>query len=309
MSAFLRILRPKNLAFLAFAMLGFILCGLQLEETVYEPGKNSLLFPTLLILIVCTVAASGNVINDIYDVKADRINKPQKTFVGKSLSYKNAFLLYSALSIVSLISSSLLAWISGLGCIVVAVLVVEMLLFLYARFLKKTMLLGNLLIANLTALPYALILYAFGWSVENTIFKFVFFSLMFFVLTLNLIREVAKDWEDVAGDLVLGAKTFPIKFGAHATRTLLLVLIFFSMILHFVVGLTWIALVGVLRGILINWPLIVLGILHIHFLVALKKSTWTPSRLSSRLKLLMLLGVCWIYYLWIILQVNPHNIY
>lgn len=286
---------------MAFAMLGFIMCGLQLEETIVESGNNTIWFATLLILIVCTVAASGNVINDIYDVEADLINKPQKTYVGIKLSYKDAVLLYGALFIDSVMLSVLLAWISGLGGIVVAVLIVQILLFLYARYLKTTLLFGNLLIANFTALPYALIVYVFGWSGENTFFKFMFFSLMFFVVVLNLIREIAKDWEDIEGDEKMGAITFPIKFGAGAARCLLFSLMTFSMILHLIIGFTWIAVVGNLQGLLINWPLIVMAFFHIPFLVALKRNTWTPSQISSRLKLLMLIGVGWIYYLWMIL--------
>ena len=56
---------------------------------------------TLFLLIFSTicVAAGGNVINDIYDVEIDKINKPKKVLVGKSISEKAGFNYYIILTV------------------------------------------------------------------------------------------------------------------------------------------------------------------------------------------------------------------
>ena len=49
---------------------------------------------TLLLLATLFIAAAGNIINDIYDVETDLVNKPNKIIVGKHISEKAAFNLF-----------------------------------------------------------------------------------------------------------------------------------------------------------------------------------------------------------------------
>ena len=47
----------------------------------------------LLVIATLSIAAAGNVINDIHDVKADAINKPTKVIVGENFfTYANPHL-------------------------------------------------------------------------------------------------------------------------------------------------------------------------------------------------------------------------
>ena len=55
---------------------------------------------SLLVLATVLIAASGNIINDIYDIETDTINKPDKVIVWKSISEKTAFNLFIAFSII-----------------------------------------------------------------------------------------------------------------------------------------------------------------------------------------------------------------
>ena len=74
----------------------------------------------LLVLATVFIAASGNIINDIYDVETDTINKPEKVIVGKSISEKAASNLFIAFSLVGVGIGFYLSNVIGKGtvCIV-----------------------------------------------------------------------------------------------------------------------------------------------------------------------------------------------
>ena len=57
---------------------------------------------SLLVLSTLCIAAAGNIINDIYDVETDLVNKPKKVIVGKSISEKQANNLFIILNVISL---------------------------------------------------------------------------------------------------------------------------------------------------------------------------------------------------------------
>ena len=57
----------------------------------------------ILILATVCIAAAGNIINDIYDIEADKVNKPSKLLVTKSISKKQADFLYIILNIVGVL--------------------------------------------------------------------------------------------------------------------------------------------------------------------------------------------------------------
>ena len=54
---------------------------------------------TLLVLATVLIAAAGNIINDIFDIETDLVNKPEKVIVNKTLSEKKALNLFIALNI------------------------------------------------------------------------------------------------------------------------------------------------------------------------------------------------------------------
>ena len=67
----LRVLRPINLFFIAFAMSGLIGFGHFLRFGLPLYDIANIWIGVLLILTVCSVAASGYLINDIHDVETD----------------------------------------------------------------------------------------------------------------------------------------------------------------------------------------------------------------------------------------------
>ncbi|MCF8430029.1 MAG: geranylgeranylglycerol-phosphate geranylgeranyltransferase [Bacteroidia bacterium] len=179
-------------------------------------GINDILSSRFLLLISATFlsAAAGYIINDYMDAKLDMVNKPNAVIIGKSISRRWAILLHSVFNILAVY----LAWqisyrVAGL------VFTCSLLLWMYSQYFKKSYLLGNLLVALMTA-STIFILIPFD---ENTnISAGIAYSL--FAFFSNLIREIIKDTEDMRGDSKFNAKTLPIKLGTRKTKTILIYL-------------------------------------------------------------------------------------
>ncbi len=155
------------------------------------------------------LGAAGNTANDLYDVDADRVNRPDRPLAGGGLS-RNAALTIGGLAG----GAGLFAawWVSELvlGLAVAALLV----MLVYSPLLKTVGPLGNLAVALTASLPLVYGAAAAGaWQV----------GLLPFGLAglLHLAREIVKDIEDVAGDraTVPPRRTIPIVWGEAAALT------------------------------------------------------------------------------------------
>lgn len=164
----------------------------------------------LLVFTTVLIAAAGYIINDYFDVKIDRINKPHRVWIGKTISRRNALLTHQFFSGAGVVLALPLGW----KAVLINMLSVGLLWF-YASGFKKKPFIGNFVVAFLTALVIAEIalIYAPG---NRLIYMYAVFA--FFI---NLIREIIKDMEDIRGDEHHGAKTLPILFGIHKTKNLL----------------------------------------------------------------------------------------
>ncbi len=169
----------------------------------FDPAESGF-FEFILWAIICsTIAAIGNITNDLLDIKQDRENKKKNIFSGggnKRTAYIIIFLLLGICTAALFASRymiifSILAFTSLL------------LLLLYNLFLKKIVLIGNLIIAILTALIFVgvdmivlsrLIYFEFGF--ENKQIEL----LACFAFITTLVREMIKDAEDRKGDLFAG---------------------------------------------------------------------------------------------------------
>ena len=153
------------------------------------------------------ITATGYWVNDAFDFKIDRENKPRKVIVNAHLSVKKVLTAYFIVVAMVLLSSAWLQpWILVMinaGAIV--------LLFLYAWVLKRTTVVGNIVIATLTAMVvyYAAVLYfprtALMWTI-------------LFAFEVTFIREVVKDIEDIKGDLKFKLQTLPIRIGIQGAK-------------------------------------------------------------------------------------------
>ena len=222
-----RLSRPINLMIILATML-----GVYIYLDAFNPilAIDTLCF-SLLVISTIFIAAGGNIINDYYDLKADQINKPSKVILSKNISKELGLKIYIALNLLALSLGLYLSflfetfWFAGIHTLCI------LLLWFYSFYLKKILLLGNLLIAGLTGfIPlYATSIYSFGpmlkiYARENPkewynsfYFEFVII-LAVFALLQNLVREIWKDAADIEGDQTMGVVSIPIKFGIRKTQ-------------------------------------------------------------------------------------------
>ncbi|MCO6494161.1 MAG: UbiA family prenyltransferase [Bacteroidetes bacterium] len=149
-------------------------------------------------------AAGGYVINDIYDIKSDTINRPERPLVSGKITKTNAIVFYLAL----LLSSLLIAYFSQISGLLFFTLIINIVLFLYALYVKRTAIIGNLLVSACVGAVFIicnLILdepsqLASGMSV--------------FATAATFLRENFKSIEDIEGDTHAGYRTLPVLLGA-----------------------------------------------------------------------------------------------
>jgi 4-hydroxybenzoate polyprenyltransferase len=223
------------------------------------------------------VAAGGYVINDLFDIETDRINKPEKLILSKHISLNSARIFYVILTAVGIVSGFLVGLGMGILCVVLAIL-----LFFYSSDLKGEMLQGNLLIAMMAGM----VVYVSSrgvYNVSNTYFG-EYASVAFFI---TMVREIIKDIEDIEGDKAQDYKTFPVVKGIPKSKNLSIffLVITFLMILLITLMTSSMTLM-IYMGVFIIPALIYVGVL---ILEAKQKSDF--RKISNWLKTTMFLGL------------------
>src|SRR5690554_5074464 len=92
---------------------------------------------TLLVLATLCIAAGGNIINDLYDIEIDRVNKPNKVIIGKSISERTANNLFIVLNVVGVGIGFYLSNVIGRPGFSALFIAISALLYLYASNLKS----------------------------------------------------------------------------------------------------------------------------------------------------------------------------
>lgn len=294
----MKILRPVNLGIVALTMYA-------LRSVLWRDAVSLYLSDlefALLVVSTVLVAASGYIINDIYDVEIDQLNKPEKTYIGTAISLKQAWVLYAFISLLGAGLSLSLAIEKGhnwnlLGFYPLSVL----LLWLYSYYFKRTFLWGNLIVALFCAAVPVMITIGQVPS-PHTQWIYIYAG---FAFISTLLRELVKDMEDVEGDARNGCRTLPIVWGLAKARWvwLSLALPFFVFLLASAiiyvylscsqVGQTWYYL---------PMAITVLGLMSVSS-VACTRTMWQAqeksayTKTSSWLKLLMLAGLLAVFIL------------
>lgn len=174
------------------------------------------------IVAVIFVMFAGNIINDIFDLETDRINKPQRPLVKSRFNIKFIYSIYFIFSILSFFISFFLSWRLSLIVIFSSVI-----LYFYSYKLKRIPFLGNFVISFLSGL-----LFIFGSEIAGNISKGVFPALFAFLMTLG--REILKDIEDINGDKYIGRKTLPIVLGEENSLFFAIFIFLILIILTFI---------------------------------------------------------------------------
>jgi 4-hydroxybenzoate polyprenyltransferase len=245
----MRLVRWSNLLFLA-ALVWLM------EKWVAVPILNQAAFGEqlpwyiLLLLIAATVciAAGGYVINDYFDVKIDRINRPDEVVVTRTVSKPAAMRLSLILSGVGIVFGIAVAAYLRSMTIGILFVLIPGLLWFYSSSYKRLFMIGNVIIAllaGLTPMMVALanvaqlqLLYAsilpYTTLVRDLYMWLGGFALFAFLLTW--IREIIKDMQDQMGDRELECHSMPVVWGDKWTKVFVTGLIVLTLA---VIGHLW----------------------------------------------------------------------
>lgn len=228
---FFRLVRWPNL--LIVALTQYIIRYLIIEPILmvynFELQLTDLQF-MILVLSTVLITAAGYVINDYFDIQTDRLNKPSRIIVGKEISRRTAMTWHNILNLIGIGLGTYVAFVIKIPILSLTFILTSGILWFYSTTYKRQLLVGNIIVALLTALV-PLIIVIFELPVINKVFQFrleatgqnlsiIFYWVLgfaFFAFNLTLIREIIKDIEDFEGDKAFGRNTLPIALGTKNT--------------------------------------------------------------------------------------------
>lgn len=301
MPQWLEIIRAKNLLIVAatqylirFAVMSPVLAGAGLVADLPSWQFGLLVLDTVLI------AAAGYVVNDLLDAAADAVNKPGKNrLAGKQYGWW----LYAILVLVGAVIALYLAFFVGRVGLFLLYPAATVWLWWYSKDLKHRPLLGNLTVAlfcggvigivlfaereNLQALPpeQAQRLWVLGGGYA------------WFAFLTTLLREIAKDAEDLHGDLQAGSRTIATVWGIGAVRAWLTALATL-VLLSLLVFCGWLWQSDFLIPVFFCVAMAVLPLVYLIALLPKASQKKDFTRISRLTKWIMVAGLLLIVTLW-----------
>lgn len=197
--AAIKLIRPVNglVAALSVVPAASIACG----ELTFPWRESGMIF---------FLVSFGYAVNDIFDLRADLINRPKRAIPSGVLSVKNAWIV----AVFFLIAGKVFL-IGANPTFALYYLSVASALYLYAAAISSWLIVGNVLVAVLCASVFYL--GGLGCDVDG---KAVGLLILSAILTFlyHLGREIVKDIEDMSGDKAIKRSTVPLKWGPKRAR-------------------------------------------------------------------------------------------
>ena len=291
---YLKLVRYQNLVIIALVQV-FIRFGLFVPLRA-DITLSNFEFSLLVIATLC-IAAAGNIINDIYDVAVDKINKPSQVLIGKKISEKSANTLFIVFNVVGVGIGFYLSNSIDKPMFSALFILISALLYLYASFLKPMLLVGNIVVSIIVALSLLIVglfdllpainflnqshqSFAFGIVLDYALFAFY----------INLMREIVKDIQDINGDKNGGMNTLPIVIGRK--RTSYIVFVMGVLALFGVIYYIYLHLYNYTYAILYFLLFIMAPLLYFCVKIWEANDKNDYGFLSRLLKIIMFLGIC-----------------
>jgi 4-hydroxybenzoate polyprenyltransferase len=241
-----RLIRLPNLIIVAVTQALIYYQLLQLTFRKYSLSGTFSSFEFVLFAVATIlITASGYIINDIYDIETDRINKPDKRIIQVHLSVSNAWKIYISIILTGAFISLYLA-VQRYDLFYWFIYPVAIfLLYGYSRWFKGIPYLGNIIVSLFcAAVPGIFFLSEAHILKELKIKDFSSFlslhglllSYVIFAFLTNLYREIVKDLQDEAGDKLANIHTAAVYFGKKTTK---FVALFIALIISIVIIYTF----------------------------------------------------------------------
>lgn len=291
---FFKLIRWQNLLMLTLVQC-LIKFALFIPEFGVETSLNWYGFALLVLATLC-IAAAGYIINDIYDVEADAINKPDKIIINRHISSKTAFNWYLFLNTIGVVLGFILSNTVDKSSFFMLFIVLSALLYVYASFLKYTLLVGNVVVSLLVSSSLLIVglfellpvLTPENRNTQLTVFK-ILLDYGIFAFLLNLIRELIKTIEDIDGDYKAGARSLPILIGRARAGRFVFVLSFLPIVavIYYMITYLYKQPIAMLYFLIAVLAPLIYG--SIQLFLAERKAQF--SKLSRLYKLIMLFGM------------------
>ncbi len=300
--SFYKLVRGTNLLIIAMCMSFFRYFEItKMFDMVNKAPTLDTFHFALLCIAVMLIAAGGNIVNDYLDFANDKQFKPHKTILGEWISLDTAFNLQAAFTGLGIAIGYYLAWKIDYWQLGNIFAIAAVLLWVYSVSLKKWFLVGNVVVALLSAVVFVLVVLFEPqlWDVALSPELKVFYSPILvkaqvyalFAFWLSLIREIVKDAEDKDADAARNMKTLPILFSNKMTNAVIAL-----MIILLIAGLAFLCYYFYQLGLKNQFWYILLTLivtLTLNSLTSLGAKTSNDYHdLSTFLKLNMLFGVC-----------------
>lgn len=301
--AFFKLIRWPNLLMIMVAqsLLNYMVIGHILNLVHVDIPLSHFQF-ILLMMSTVFMAAFGYAFNDVQDKNVDLINKKENAIIGRDFTIETGLkIAYTFLGLAIIPAIYLSIKLEMIQLIFLHILIGGGLWY-YSTHLKKTVLIGNLIISLLTALSIFIV-----WLYHLLVLKMdpillvnskkvvplinhIVLYYTAFAFIISIIREIVKDVEDQEGDSQFQMNTFIIRFGLRKTKILIAVIGIFMLFMlgssiYFSHYFHWTQL-SIYLGIAVGIPLL-------YFLNGLKNSQNTNdfSNLSILAKVIMLAGI------------------
>ena len=295
---FLRLVRWPNLLFILLAESLF-------HFFIYKP-----LYPNLALtadypfyFIVATsicIAAAGYIINDYFDINIDQVNKPKSVVVGAYISRRWVIFWHLILSMGGVYLSLIVFPFQQYVHIHFSNLATILILWFYSTNFKRDFLIGNVVIAVLTAWTIGVVYFSkFTFmqlghpsSMQAADLRFLKLMILYssFAFIITLIREALKDMEDMIGDEKFGCTTMPIAWGLQTTKVyvavwLMVLILVLSIIQLYVIPFGW--WISIIYCVIT----IIAPLVYVLFNLKQAFSREDFNRLSNLIKFAMLMGI------------------
>lgn len=272
-TGFLKLTRFPNLLIIGLTQYFAVIFLVAYPENWYGKLVDIHLF--LLSSSTILIAAAGYIINDYYDIKIDYVNKPQKVVVGKLVKRRIVLASHIILNLIGIVLGFYLSiWVGVLNFFA------GFLLWIYSNQLKRLPFIGNLVIAFLTSLAILVVAVYYQRNI------YLLLNYAVFAFSINIIREVIKDMEDLRGDMRFGSKTLPIVWGLRKTKYFL-----YGLIVLFVFALFVLSYQLGNHTLSLFFILLIVPIIYLIYLLYRADSQRRFHQLSTYCKLVMLAGI------------------
>lgn len=237
MKEYLRLIRIPQLIIIVVAQLLTYFCIVL--PTVADYGFMLMLpYWKLASIVAATmfIAAGGFVINDYFDIKIDRLNRPDSVIVGNGISKKDAMYIYQILTVAGVAVGVIAAVTLKSFTLAFIFVIVAGLMWFYSSSYKRMLIVGNLMVALMAALVPMVPAFAakeqlvmtydkmfLSLPIVSTVYtKCCWMGLIAFMIVFA--NEIVKDIISDYGDREMECHTIAVVWGSKVSRIIATVL-------------------------------------------------------------------------------------